>query len=910
MATISPMPTRALAWIEGARSSPTRCALTATSRSEPRALTVALAFEKGVLNGTASVALQKVGYVELSAAGVRPGTGASLVQSWAAATGSLGLKGDLDLAGVLAHLPREVDQVAAAKGKLMIEGKASRSSARAKPVLDIAASTEELMLVGSQGVIELPGGALISEPLPWRVVGFDGDVRLTLDEEGKTAVVANVRDAVGKLVSFDAAAKLPFERLGLDVERWKTELATLPLSAHVAIPRRSLDQLPPEVGGVPLAGDIELAGAFEGTLMKPKLELKGSINGVRPLDATNCTAIVDLEAALAYENDKLDLTVEAVSDNRRVMMAKGDASISVATLLAAKDGETPEQWSANADLTLDRFPLAIAEGYVGEPVSGTMSGKLELRGLHEDARLKGSLTLDALKLADAGFPKAKADVSIENGEFHAAVRLDQSDGFAEAKADGRLAWGAKLAPAFDVTSPVDVGIKAKNFRAVVVRPFLQETLTDLDGRIDADAKIKIEKGGTDGSMEGAIVLREGVVGVPQLGETFKALKGRITIKPWGTVRFDDFSAEGPTGRLTASADALIDGIAFKKATAKIHIERDEALPIAIDGVPMGRAYGDIKAEAVMSANNKKLTVKVDMPMLHLDLPQSTGNSPQSLDPDETVKVGYRERELFSQVLLEEEKEPSDPSDLEVAAAITLGKDVEVRRDTTLRVKARGRINVDVKETTSVSGQIRLAGGRIELQGKLFTIDRGSINFVGDDPGDPLIVASAHWDAPDKTRVTAEFTGKVSQGKLSLRSDPPMSEDEILALIMFGSPNGSLGGAAPAGQSEQSSGVAGVGIAGGVVTQGVNKIISGVTSADISTRIDSSDASGPKPEIAVQITKSVSASLGYKLGNPSPGDNPDRAELTLDWRFVKNWSLATVVGDQGSTSVDVVWRLRY
>jgi hypothetical protein len=102
----------------------------------------------------------------------------------------------------------------------------------------------------------------------------------------------------------------------------------------------------------------------------------------------------------------------------------------------------------------------------------------------------------------------------------------------------------------------------------------------------------------------------------------------------------------------------------------------------------------------------------------------------------------------------------------------------------------------------------------------------------------------------------------------------------------------------------------VGMAGGYVTEGLNKAFSGITAVDISTRVDTSDSNSPRPELAVQISKTVSARLSYKLGVPGPGENPDRTELSLDWRFIRNWSLVAVVGDQGSTSIDMVWRKRY
>lgn len=191
---------------------------------------------------------------------------------------------------------------------------------------------------------------------------------------------------------------------------------------------------------------------------------------------------------------------------------------------------------------------------------------------------------------------------------------------------------------------------------------------------------------------------------------------------------------------------------------------------------------------------------------------------------------------------------------------------------------------------------------------MFEIDRGQVTFTGGDPSNPYIQATAHWDSPTKTRVFAEFSGTPTSGKLVLRSEPGLSQDEILSLVLTGTSDGRIGASAPPGQ-EGDAGVQAVGLAGGVVTEGLNRILSGFTRA-VSTRIDSSDANNPQPQIVVQITKNVAASLGYKLGVPAPGDNPDRAELTIDWRFVNNWSLTAAVGDQGSTALDIEWRYNY
>jgi hypothetical protein len=101
----------------------------------------------------------------------------------------------------------------------------------------------------------------------------------------------------------------------------------------------------------------------------------------------------------------------------------------------------------------------------------------------------------------------------------------------------------------------------------------------------------------------------------------------------------------------------------------------------------------------------------------------------------------------------------------------------------------------------------------------------------------------------------------------------------------------------------------VGVGGGAATKGLNRALGDITSLDIQTRVDTSSGS-PQPEVAIQVTRRLTAELGYSLGTPGPGQAQDRTFLTLDFRVRRNWSLSTTIGDRGSTMWDVLWRYRY
>jgi translocation and assembly module TamB len=203
-----------------------------------------------------------------------------------------------------------------------------------------------------------------------------------------------------------------------------------------------------------------------------------------------------------------------------------------------------------------------------------------------------------------------------------------------------------------------------------------------------------------------------------------------------------------------------------------------------------------------------------------------------------------------------------------------------------------------------SGHIDLVRGTLAVQGKRFAIERGIVTFTG-DPANPTVVVTASWDAPDGTHVYADYAGTVRAGKLTLRSDPPHTQDEIVALILFGTTEGP----ASSGNGGSSFASAAAGAGGGIVTQPLNKALDQLTHADIRTRVDTSGAAA-KSEVEVQIAKNISAQVAYVLGLPPPGTEPDRTWLTLAWHFTAHWSLGFTVGDHGSTIFDALWRKRY
>lgn len=869
---------------------------------------VAMLLEDRRLYGEVSFESPRVGQVSVRAEEVQLAGPLLQPRAWIGATGAAVVAAKVDLAQALERVPVRLRPVSYARGTVALSGRVSRERALDKPTGTLELTTSALELVGPRHYDRHEDGSVWLGKASWQVEGVDGVVKVSFDgETDATTVDARLRDRVGELAHLTISGKPPVERLLAARTPPLQLLRSVPIQLHVELPKRSLQEFPKLLGSIPAEGALALRGDFEGTLDAPKLHVVVEGKGLKPKGGGRaCATAVDLAATLAYDGAALDLQLRGSTGSAEVLAATAKLEARVSDLL--RSTVSPD-WVASAELKLTGFPLDLAEPLIDTPISGLVNGTVTLKELHRAATLEGELDVAELRVDRSSSPRTgKVTLNLKDGAFTAEASLGQTDGHFKVTADGAMKWGREVMPTFAWGSPVDVRLDAKNFRIDVLRPFVEDLFTEIDGRVDTDAKVHIVNGGKDGSMDGYLSLRDASLDVPQIGERLHGIKGRISMQPWGTVRLDEVEASAPTGTLKASASAQLDGFALKNAQGKITIAKGESIPIAVEGVPMGRAYGDITATATMEPSGKRLDVKVDVPLLHVDLPAAVGNSVQPLEPDPNIRIGVYDGDKFALVAMKKPEEARTPSDLAIRAEVAIGRDVQVKRDTMLDLRLRGRTVIEVTDKTRVTGEIRTIRGRIELQGKEFTVERGIVSFVGDDPADPLIQATAYWDAPDKTRVYADFSGFVSKGQLTLRSEPALTQDEILGLILFGSADGQFGASAPPGQ-DPGTGVAAVGVAGGVVTQGLNKVLSGFSSS-VSTRIDSSEANNPQPQLVLQITKDLSARLGYKLGVAAPGSDPDRAQLTLDWRFVRNWSLATTVGDRGSTSVDVVWRMHY
>jgi translocation and assembly module TamB len=856
-----------------------------------------------------------VGTVLITSDGARLGEGPLGISSYRTATGALNAMVVADLARVAALLPKRrlpVDHIA---GKALITLHARRLG-ESEPEVSMGITTAGLEVAAK--TVDGVGGRSL------RGV----DVALTGNHDPHTGWVtldAFARDAHGLLAEVHVGARPSRGVLLVAPERLREEVFRTPFELEASVPRRSLQDLPDAVRVARLQGVAALEVSASGTALDPKATVSLRASDVTVDDEGPRNKAVDLRLDAAFEDGRGSSTAELSSEGRTFLVARGEGTLQVADLFDGR-GEGP-RWSAGGDLAFSGLPLRALHLLAGQPINGCVSGTVSLRGLHEDAMVDADMHFDDLRVGRAVIRSAKVRAHAGKGSATVDARVEQEDGLLTAKGSVGIVWGAALIPSVDRAREATGRVRAEEFRLAPLRPFLRRALGRIDGTLDADLRYRgTPSDPARASFEGEASVRDGVVDVALIGQELREIQGKLTISRNGELRLRDASAEGIAGRVVIDATAHLDWLALRDAKATVRIARGEAMSITYEGAEFGNAWGDVDITVANEANGVT-AVDIALPRFHLELPNETARSSQKLDDEPTVRMGTHTEEGFVTLLREPPKpaakptakpaanptteEAGKPSAPEggVLVRIALGREVRVYRTNAIDAWLSGKVHALLRGSRlEVSGAVQVDRGFVEIQGRRFGIEHAMASFDPTrPPEDPTVTATAVYDAPDATRIFADYTGTAETGKLRLYSDPALEQTEILSLIAFGTREG--------GESSRGSSSAGaVGTAasagGGIAAQGLNKVLSDITPVDITTRVDTSDAQDPRPEVAVAITDKVSASVGYRVSLPMPGQNPDRSMLRVEYRFRPRWLLETTVGDKGTSIVDLVWKLRY
>jgi hypothetical protein len=786
-------------------------------------------------------------------------------------------------------------------GSVRFELLARNQSGQGQPELSLQVDTNGLRIVEQRREAEpVTSTAAAVESKPWALEGIDGHLGLRFHpERGELTGTVIARDRGGTLGKLEGELLL--------TEAWIRQggladaLLQAPCKLHLQVEGRRLQSLPPLIRPASLRGRLALDAELSGTLAEPLLRAWLTLDRFRAQGADD---VLGVRANVRYTPEQGELFVRAL-DRRGNQVGRlqtrwqGDLRNAV----ARPDGRKALVADVLADV--ERFPLEVVPALVDRQIKGRITGQAALREWGKQARLEARLVGRALTLGTSSLPSLdlKAHNHGERLAAHLSVTTDK--GAARAELETEADWGERAVPVLKRRG--HARLVARGFELKTLSPMLSSYVSELSGMLDADARVDVSP--TETRVAGAARLERGVVQIPAIGQRFSDITAQVAVAD-NQFELRELTARGLTGRVSASGAARLDGFELRSADAKLSIKEREMLPLTIEGAVLGDVWGTVNlAYAAPERGPRSLDVKVVE--LRLITPETEGHGLQSLENSEQVRIGTRRADGRFVLLPVQPLDPSEAADgraqgeppRPLRISVDLGNKLSVARGQTAQAQLGGKLTIISDGKTKVQGRIAVRGGKLDVQGKTFEIERGVVTFDGTDPSNPTITATARWDGPEYT-VYADYVGDVENGRIKLRAEPPLTQDQIASLLLFGDPDGATGSS-----SDGDSASLAVSVAGETAAKGLNQALGDFTKLDVRARVDTTSGSA-RPELLWQVSPRVVAKVTRAIGEPAVGESPDRTFLTLELKLRRAWALSAVFGDHGGSALDLIWRHRY
>ena len=855
-------------------------------------------------------------------------------RTWEKAAGSVRISAEsADLGCVASAMPGQL-ALSELGGRAIARFTVAREEGDAFPVVrDLVVRTEGLRAAG-------PIDERTSMPT-WAT--SDLDVRLSGELGEASRVELALFDDREILVELGAGIELDPKVLMAGAAAQSAAIRRAPIAAHLRIPRRQLadsEALPPLVRQQlpPLVGEVQFDAYAAGTLAEPRVVVRALASGLGPaLAAGGTEGGLAWDALVLHDGRDLSLDLSAIQGDRRRLQARAQGRVDLGRILTGEGEAQGDVVSGGTlDVTIDELPLSeipfLAEMDLDGAARGTITGRnlLEPVGAQGAApELKAHVEIPEFQLGSRGFfDVTELDVNVGPaggaGASRAEARLNlegRSGGRLTAKARTRMVWTSG-APSVEKEDGAHITLEADRFRLGAIEAFLGESVSYLDGHLDGQVKLDL---GTRTGFEGEMRVSEAALHVPAIGQELTGVHVRVRAQPNGELRVEDLRAESSGGEILGDAVVRMDGLDLVSARAEVRIPEGQEIPVSAAGTALGTMHGRVVVRA--KPEKDKVALEVAVPQLKLTMPPSVPRPVQPLDDNQDIVTSHPLSREQYEARFGPREEPGEAGP-PLVVTIKLG-DIRIGGEmiqASLRGDPKNPLRVIVGEETRVEGDIRLRRGRLKVLGKELSFEPSLIHFrQEEEPSNPYVNIAASYLAPDDTQILIRYKGSlmpITDEKLELSSDPPRPENEVMAVLLFGSEldDGTLAGGAP--DPGPSPGVKGAALGAaaklgaGVASAPLAAIVRSISPIpDVETQLGTTDEGALKASMRYQLGRGVTASASFAPGSDVPGKaqaSPGLAEVTLEWRFIREWFLRAAVGtgESEGAALDVLWKHRY
>jgi translocation and assembly module TamB len=555
------------------------------------------------------------------------------------------------------------------------------------------------------------------------------------------------------------------------------------------------------------------------------------------------------------------------------------------------------------DGTVPRLDLEHARGSLGVELAGVLEAKLHAEG----TVARPTISLDA----------SGSQVRISDRPL-GAVRIAARAGGERTTADVALDLpsGGKLAATAAVTAPVSLALSGATLRTAPAEVKFRAEAVDLSflpalapgtvrsaaGRLDAD----LSAAGPLAELapRGTLRLSGGRVGLLDYGDwNDVGLDGAITAD---AVELRNFHARRGEGTITLRAALRgLGGPAAAQLDGRIDASK---LTVSRNGTDLATVTLGVKLSGTY--RDRKLDARLDMPGGEVRLADKLPRDLQPLERRQDITVGPKpppRPQPTEATPATSTPTAGGPPPFILAARLVVPGKLLVRREVP-RIALELKSDVTYEHQRAgdfMSGTVEVVRGSVEpLSDRRFDVKRGRVTFTGGPPKAAIVDVEAEYVNPAAT-VTVTASGPLTKPEISLKSNPPLGDQDIAMLIATGQVENRAGSAAAAtagaGQNE-------------VRQNAAQKLGFAVFNTFIRNQL-------PLPTGDVSLDTTAARVGGYIPGTPvfvgytrrfdanrSLGENED--EVRMEYAINSHWTLEGRWGNANSGAATLMWSKDY
>lgn len=553
------------------------------------------------------------------------------------------------------------------------------------------------------------------------------------------------------------------------------------------------------------------------------------------------------------------------------------------------DGRVARRGRAQARLTLAGVELAdLCAATAGPACGGVLAGTLRLDGSAEapdlaaDVRVRG-LTANAVRYGDlqVGATYARCLASLRGTIDHEAARDVRIEGTWPID----LAWAG---PGCDLRGrSVAVDVHAARVDLAGLRAAAPGTIRSIAGTVSADLRLR----GTPGAVAagGTATLDGGRLELFGTGVPWRDIRMQL-VAAGDHVAVRGLSARGGDGTLEGTG--RIDLTGLEPGALAVDVQLANFLAVRQGGYE-GTLAGPLAVRGTAAA--PEVTGSLTVPRLVIRPAALPGGAP-ALAPDPTIEVIGIAAPPPAPVAA-----TSTVADaLSLRVDLTLGTDAWIRRaDANVQLGGSVRLEKMPHAPFAVTGTLRLLRGTYAFQGRRFTVDRGEIVFPPGRDATPALDVTATYRVGGYF-VTVQVNGPVERPTLTLSSDPPLDQADILSVLLFGRPTSTLGPTETTALQRET-----VTLAAGYAAPELNSSVRDALGLDLlDVSMPQGESTPGEVKIGRYVTDDVFVTLAQEFG-------PRMAQIVgLEYHLRRSVSVRLSTSTRGASAIDVFWHRRY